>query len=595
MNLAEKFRETALSVLPVTVIVLLLGSTAAPIGASALGAFCVGALLLTFGLTVFLLGVDLGIEPMGERTGAALVGRRSLPLLLAVAFAIGFVVTAAEPDIQVFGDQVRGVLPAVGKLELTLSIAAGVGAFLLVGLLRIVLSLPVKAMLLACYVPLAIAAIAAKPEFVGVAFDSGGATTGPMTVPFILALGVGVAAMRGHGEGGFGLTGVASAGPVLAVLLYSFCLAESAEPVVSEATHAEGVEVVSHAEVAEAAEVVSHAEVAEAAEVVSHAEVAEAAEVVSHAEVAEAAEVVSHAEVAEVVSHAESAENAEIVSDSAMAESPRRRGRAVLRRLREPVSHAARESIVSILPLFCMFVFFRRRLLKMSARQAARLAIGFLYALIGLFVFLLGVNGGFMQAGAALGEALGAKAAAGGAGAWALLIGSGLAFGAIIVCAEPAVWVLSEQVESLSGGAIKRRALLVFLSVGTAAAIGLAMWRAVAGFPLWWILAPGYALALLLMARSPSVFTAIAFDSGGVASGPLTSTFVLSFALGAASRGSGGSDSFGVIALVAMMPLVALQAMGILYDRGRRKALGAAAASPAPARPDPVPKEGAQA
>ncbi len=566
MNLAKKFRETALSVLPVTAIVLLLGCTAAPIGASALVSFFIGALLLTFGLTVFLLGVDLGIEPMGERTGAALVGRRSLPLLLAAAFAIGFVVTAAEPDIQVFGDQVRGVLPAVGKLGLTLSIAAGVGAFLLVGLLRIVLSLPVKATLLACYVPLAIAAIAAKPEFVGVAFDSGGATTGPMTVPFILALGVGVAAVRGHGEGGFGLTGVASAGPVLAVLLYSFCLAERAVPAVS---HAEGAEVVSHAE---------------GAEVVSHAE---GAEVFSHAEGAEGAEVVSHAEGAEVFSRAE---GAEVVS-----EGPRRRGGAVLRRLREPVGHAARESLVSILPLFGMFVFFRRRLLKMSARQAARLAIGFLYALAGLFVFLLGVNGGFMQAGAVLGEALGAKAAAGGAGAWALLIGSGLAFGAIIVCAEPAVWVLSEQVESLSGGAIKRRMLLVFLSVGTAAAIGLAMWRAVAGFPLWWILAPGYALALLLMARSPSVFTAIAFDSGGVASGPLTSTFVLSFALGAASRGSGGSDSFGVIALVAMMPLVALQAMGILYDRGRRKALGAAAASAAPARPDPVPKEGAQA
>ena len=482
----------------------------------------------------------------------------------AAAFAIGFVVTAAEPDIQVFGDQVRGVLPAVGKLGLTLSIAAGVGAFLLVGLLRIVLSLPVKATLLACYVPLGVAAIAAKPEFVGVAFDSGGATTGPMTVPFILALGVGVAAVRGRGEGGFGLTGVASAGPVLAVLLYSFCLAESAETGASEETHAEA---------AETAEFVSHAEGAENAEVVSHAESAESAEVVSYAESAEGAE----------------AKDAKPTA--------RQRGRAVLRRIREPVSHAARESLVSILPLFGMFVFFRRRLLKMSARQAARLAIGFLYALVGLFVFLLGVNGGFMQAGSALGEALGAKAAAGGAGAWALLIGSGLAFGAIIVCAEPAVWVLSEQVESLSGGAIKRRALLVFLSTGTAAAIGLAMWRAVAGFPLWWVLAPGYALALLLMARSPSVFTAIAFDSGGVASGPLTSTFVLSFALGAASRGSGGSDSFGVIALVAMMPLVALQAMGILYDRGRRKALGAAAASPAPApaRPDPVPKEGAHA
>ena len=172
MNLVAKFRETALSVLPVTAIVLLLGGTVAPIGAGTLAKFCLGGLLLTIGLTVFLLGVDLGIEPLGERTGSALVGRRSLALLLGAAFAVGFVVTAAEPDVQVFADQVRGVLPSVGKLSLTLSIAAGVGAFLLVGLLRIVLSLPVKATLLACYVPLAIAAIAAKTEFVGVAFDS---------------------------------------------------------------------------------------------------------------------------------------------------------------------------------------------------------------------------------------------------------------------------------------------------------------------------------------------------------------------------------------------------------------------------------------
>ena len=534
MNLLAKFRETALSVLPVAAIVVLLGLTAAPLGAAVLGRFALGSALLVAGLTVFLLGVDAGIEPLGERTGAALVGRRSLALLLGAAFAVGFVVTAAEPDVQVFGDQVRGVLPAVGKLPLTLSIAAGVGAFLLVGILRIVLSLPVKATLLACYVPLAVAAIAAKPAFVGIAFDSGGATTGPMTVPFILALGVGVAAMRGRGEGGFGLTGVASVGPVLAVLLYSFCLSDGGPAHAEAVSHAEGAAVVLHAE---------------------------GAEVVSRAEGAEA---ISRAE---VVSHATGAHSRKPGTG---------RGRSMLRRLREPVRHAAREALVSILPLFVLFLAFRRSLLKMSARQAVRLSIGFGWALAGLFVFLLGVNGGFMQAGGALGEALGAKAAAGGAGAWALLVGTGLAFGAIIVCAEPAVWVLSEQVEALSDGAIKRRALLAFLSVGTAAAIGLAMWRALAGFPLWWILLPGYGLAFLLMAKSPPVFTAIAFDSGGVASGPLTSTFVLSFALGAASRGAGGgNDSFGVIALVAMMPLVALQLLGVLYERGRRRALAA--------------------
>ncbi|MBQ3809719.1 MAG: DUF1538 domain-containing protein, partial [Kiritimatiellae bacterium] len=224
MNLLAKFRETALSVLPVAAIVLLLGLTAAPLGATLLARFAVGTVLLVAGLTVFLLGVDAGVEPLGERAGAALTAKRSLGLLLGVAFAVGFVVTAAEPDVQVFGDQVRAVVPAVRKLPLTVSIAGGVGAFLLVGLLRTVLSVPVKATLAASYALLALAAAFAEPAFVGVAFDAGGATTGPMTVPFVMALGLGVASVRGRGEGGFGLTGVASVGPVLAVLLYSYLL-----------------------------------------------------------------------------------------------------------------------------------------------------------------------------------------------------------------------------------------------------------------------------------------------------------------------------------------------------------------------------------
>jgi hypothetical protein len=164
-----------------------------------------------------------------------------------------------------------------------------------------------------------------------------------------------------------------------------------------------------------------------------------------------------------------------------------------------------------------------------------------------------------------LGKQLGQNALSLGGGWLALLIITGLLLGAIIVCAEPAVWVLSEQVEQVSGGTIRRKMLLVFLSVGTAVAIAIAMWRAVYGFNLKAVLIPGYALAFILMIFSPSLFTGIAFDSGGVASGPLTSTFVLSFTIGASSGGAGGSDSFGVIALVAMMPLIAIQVMGIIF------------------------------
>ncbi len=480
MNIVAKFKETAYSVLPVMAIVLLLGIFVVPLEKSLLAHFCSSGFFLIAGLTVFLLGVDLGIQPMGERCGAALTNRRSLLLLLAAALAIGFVVTAAEPDIQVFGNQVNGVFPSVSKGGLVFSIAGGVGLFMAVGIARTALGLSIKWTLFISYTLLFLLALFAPPAFVAIAFDSGGATTGPMTVPFIMALGLGVSSVRADKDGGFGLTGVASVGPVLAVLAYAIAAPASQA---AAGTAAEAVQ--------------------------------------------------THA------------------------------GGVVLR-------EAFRESVTSILPLFALLVAFQFLLLKMTRRQFIRIGIGFVYALIGLTVFLFGVNSGFMQAGRALGEALGANALGQGGPWYAVLLGTGLVFGAVIVCAEPAVWVLSEQVEQVSGGTIRRRALLVFLALGTAIAIGLAMLRAVCGFRIAWILVPGYALAMALLYFAPPLFTGIAFDSGGVASGPLTSTFILSFTLGAASGGAGGSDSFGVIALVAMMPLIAIQLMGIIFDRRMR-------------------------
>ena len=856
MNLPQKFRETAWSVLPVMGMVLALGLFAVPAGAGEpwwLGRFLAGGALLVLGLTLFLIGVDVGIQPLGERCGAALTRRRSLALLLGAAFVVGLVVTAAEPDIQVFGDQVRGVFPAVRKGALTLAIACGVGLFLSLGMLRTTLGVPLKAVLAASYAALFLLSVFAPRAFVGIAFDSGGATTGPMTVPFILALGLGVAAVRARedAEGGFGLTGIASVGPVAAVLVYAILNANVASSGSSaggagERSEPEGV---SPAEGAEFFE--SHAESAEGAEELArsirsrlrrivvdsvdwrNADVGDvihdlrdfvlAGESIApsglggigfsvflgdiedwdHKDLFRPGSYGSRAHIPPFTIHAtdirldalldlieketgfawriehglvllardksvlglgRTSESGDPFADSgegqadsiasATADAPAgeeeetvirvpgtapRHGNAASEATREearirmvveevvldtvdfedaplsevlaffeastqgavgeagapipfsfdekawlggvpddddlprltlrsksvslanmlalvadvagvrwrivdggvrciprvfedgvslvadphpmprphaaatpePIQHSAfsiqhssffssfatafpealREAATSILPLFGLFLVFQFALLRMTARQALRIAIGFAWAFLGLSIFLTGVNGGFMQAGRILGAALGGAAAGGGLGPWALLIGTGLAFGAIIVCAEPAVWVLSEQVERASGGAIRRRTLLVFLSLGTALAIGLAMWRAVAGFPLWRLLLPGYALALLLLARAPTLFAGIAFDSGGVASGPLTSTFVLSFTLGAASAGGGGSDSFGVIALVAMMPLAAIQLMGILVDRARRRGASAGGPpAPRPAAPNPAVK-----
>lgn len=487
MNLISKFKENVSSVLPVMLIVLVLSFTAAPLGFNLIARFLLGGFLLILGLTFFLLGVDIGIQPIGEQSGAALASRRSLPLLLGISLLIGFLVTVAEPDIQVFGDQIHSVFSVVNKTHLVFMIALGVGLFLSFGLFRTIISMNLKLTLLFCYAGIFVLAFIAPSAMRGVAFDSGGATTGPMTVPFILALGVGVSNVRagknnGSGES-FGLTGITSVGPVIAVLVYSIILSRNG----FESTGLSG-------------------------------------------------------------------------GADAAAE-------AGLSIFAELLPHAFYEAAVSILPVVVMLIFFQIFLFRLPPHKLIRISIGLVYSFLGLSIFLLGVNGGFIAAGSKLGLILGTKASTLG-GFWSvLLILTGLVLGAVVVCAEPAVWVLTEQVENLSGGAIKRKLMLVFLSVGAAIAIALAMWRALSGFNLMYLLIPGYAAALLLMIFSPQLFTGIAFDSGGVASGPITSTFVLSFTIGASSACTGNSDSFGVIALVAMTPLIAIQVLGIIYNK----------------------------
>ena len=497
MNILLKLKETAVSVLPVMLIVLVFGLFVVPMDGFLLGRFIIGGLFLIFGLTIFLLGVDMGIQPMGERSGAELTKRKNLWLLLGCAFLIGFIVTAAEPDIQVFGAQVKQVFSSVNKTVFTFVIATGVGLFVMMGLLRSIINFSLKWTLLIFYTILFTFALLAKDSFIGIGFDAGGATTGPMTVPFIMALGLGVSTVRASkNDNSFGLTGIASVGPVMAVIVYSFFISDKGGQTLVEAT----------------------------------------------------------------------------AQTDAVTQ-------GFYNKLMGPFHgvfpHVLKDSLLSIAPLFAMFIIFQITLLKMTKRQEIRMVIGFIYSFVGLSIFLTGVNGGFMQAGKILGELLGSRAIAGGSVWFTVLMITGLALGAIIVCAEPAVWVLSEQVESVSGGTIKRKMLLVFLSVGTAIAIGLSLWRCVKGFDIKWILIPGYLIAMVLMPFCPDLFTGIAFDSGGVASGPLTSTFILSFTIGAANACGGGNDSFGVIALVALMPLIAIQIMGIVYKIKTEKKVNA--------------------
>lgn len=512
MNFYLKLKETVFSVAPIMGLVFVLGLTVAPLSSVLLLRFLTGGVMVIVGLTIFLLGVDIGILPIGERSGAELTSKRNLPLLLITAFFIGFMITIAEPDVQVLADQVKMINQSVSKWLLILMIAGGVGVFVTLGILRPLLSIPLKLLLVISYFIVLLLAFFSPSDFQGVAFDAGGATTGPMTVPFIMALGLGVSAVRARSDNkdsvsddSFGLTGIASIGPVFAVCLYGILLSSSGSKNGSE----------------------------------------------------------------------------ELVSETASVSAS---GLFIYLQL---LPEVLREVLNALAPLVFMAVIFQIFLIKLPPFQVIRMVRGLIFSFAGLIIFLTGAQGGFMPVGTKLGEILGALSVSGdkllvlynaggiierscaipGIVQIVFLILTGCIFGAVVVCAEPAVWVLTDQVENVSGGTIKRKVMLLALSAGVAISIGISMARVLFGFSFWYILIPGYAIAFLLSFFCPNLFTGIAFDSGGVASGPMTSTFILSFTLGAsaASGGNPAVDAFGVIAMVAMTPLIAIQILGIVF------------------------------
>ncbi|MDR3311916.1 MAG: DUF1538 domain-containing protein [Spirochaetaceae bacterium] len=489
MNLVEKFRETVMSVVPIMLIVIALGLTIAPIGGALLGQFVIGGVLLILGLSFFLLGVDICVRPVGELVGAALTNRRNLALLLIVSVVTGFLVTIAEPDVSVLADQMTAFNPSVHRMSLLFVIATGVGLFIGLGLLRTVLGWSYRILLIILYTVVFFVAFNTPGEFLSVGFDAGGATTGPMCVPFIIALGVGVAAVRGGTgkDNSFGLTGIASIGPVLAVLLFGMLSAgRTAAPPDMPSVPLP-------------------------------------------------------------------------VPETVIAGIP-----GVFAHL---IPEVFREVCTALSPLVALILAFQLTLLHLPPMRLFRIAVGFIYNFIGLNLFLVGVKGGFVPAGNRLGQELGALAVTS-PGMMVLLVVLGAILGAMVVIAEPAIWVLTDEVEQISGGAIKRKVLLTTLSVGVAAAVALSMLRVLGGYDLLRVfLLPGYGLALLLTFFCPKLFVAIAFDSGGVATGPMTTTFILALTLGVsvASGGDPVTDAFGVISLVSMIPLIAIQILGLLY------------------------------
>lgn len=479
--LKEKVYESVVSVLPITGIVLLLSISAAPLSPAALVLFLFGALLLVFGMGFFTMGADMSMIPMGEGVGVQLSKSKHLATPVLVCFVLGLLITMAEPDLKVLANQV----PAIPNLTLVVTVAVGVGLFLVLAVLRMLLKVPLSLLLVILYGLIFLLLFFTPQTFIPVSFDSGGVTTGPITVPFIMAFGIGIASVRSDknsSSDSFGLIALCSIGPILSVLLLGiFYQPQDAvyTPVVLT----------------------------------------------------------------------------ELAST-----------RAAAAEFARALPIYFEEVAVSVLPIVGMFLVFQMIFRRFRRHQVGKIISGLVYTYLGLVLFLTGVNVGFMPAGQYIGAAL-----ASGSQKW-LLLPVGVVIGYFIVRAEPAVQVLTKQVEEVSNGFITQKSIQYGLSVGVAVSVGIAMLRILTGISILWFLIPGYVISLAMTFFVPQLYTGIAFDSGGVASGPMTATFLLPLAMGACETLGGNilTDAFGIVAMVAMTPLLTIQVMGMVGRLNRQ-------------------------
>lgn len=476
----KKIMEALTSILPITAIVLILSITLVPLSAGVIVLFEFGAIFLLFGMSLFTFGVDMSMIPMGEGIGMQVSKTKGYLIPVLVCFVMGTIITIAEPDLQVLANQIT----SVPNMTLILAVAIGVGIFLVIALLRIIFKIRLSYLLFIFYALVFLLAYFCPDEFIPAAFDSGGVTTGPITVPFIMAFGIGLSALRSDkdaSDDSFGLIALCSIGPILAVLILALFTNPEAT---TQAFYITEIETT----------------------------------------------------------------------------------RDAIRAFAHELPHYAREILIAVLPIAAIFVVYQLISKRFRLSRLIRIGLGFIYTYLGLVLFLTGVNVGFLPVGRLLGERLATGSVR------YLLIPVGMLVGYFIVAAEPAVHVLKAQVEEISNGLISKSAIGTSLSIGVALSVGIAMCRILFDIPIMYFLIPGYLIALIISLFVPPIYTGVAFDSGGVASGPMTATFLLPLAIGA-SEAAGVSvlkDAFGIVAMVAMTPLITIQLLGLFAELKRK-------------------------
>ncbi|HRT69381.1 MAG TPA: DUF1538 domain-containing protein [Bacilli bacterium] len=462
-----KLKESAISVLPITLLVIII-SFFLDVAKEDMINFIISAIMLAIGMGLFNMGSDSSLLTIGREVGTHITKKRNLTLMIVVIFIIGFMITIAEPDLVVLAEQFDGLK---NKYYLILPIALGVGIFLVISALRIVFQIKLSYLLIISYSLIFLIALFVAPEFVPVSLDSGGVTTGPIIVPFILALGSGIAIARGDSgseEDSFGMVALCAIGPILAVLFLGLFLGETT---INAGTEEQG-------------------------------------------------------------------------------------------NFLEILVTNIKDVGIALAPISIFFAGYQLLYLKLSAKKIKKIIIGLLITYVGLVLFLSAVNYGFMPIGVIFGKKLGALESN-----WILIPLGGL-IGFFTVLAEPAVYVLNDQVEEITSGTISKRLMLFSLVIGVGISVAMAMFRIIYDISIWWFVIPGYGIALTLMFFVPKIFTAIAFDSGSVASGPMTATFIFPFAIGVGTSVDSSKvllNAFGIVAFVSMTPLIVIQLLGLIY------------------------------
>ncbi len=482
-HITGSIKESLQSVLPITAIVLLLSITIAPLNTGVLALFLFGSLLLIMGMSFFTIGSSISMESLGKGIGIQLSKSKSIWISVLVCFILGILITIAEPDLQVLAEQV----PTISSRLLIICVAVGVGLFLSIAMIRVYKLIPLSKLLLLFYSIVILLAFFVPEDFIATAFDSGGVTTGPITVPFIMALGAGMVTMskdKNSQENSFGLVSLCSIGPILSVLILSICFNPKPETT------------------------------------------------------------------SVVIPTVETTKDAFVQFVYALPA-------------------YGKEVLLALLPIAGVFIIFQLISRRYHKHQMAKISVGLVYTYIGLLLFLTGANVGFMPAGRLLG------ASVAGSRYKYLLIPIGMLIGYFVVAAEPAVHTLKKQVVEVTNGAISQKSVGLALSIGVAFSVGISMIRVLTGISVLPFLIVGYAISLIITFFVPSLYTGIAFDSGGVASGPMTTTFILPFAVGACEMLGGNvmTDAFGAVAMIAMTPMITIQVLGLRGSIVRKRML----------------------